>query len=494
MKIDSLAFIVFLPTVFILYRLFPSRLRWFVLLVASYIFIGFSAPVLAFVAFAVTFVTFFSAKKIEDAVEKTTKKIFLAVSVITSIGVLFIYKYLEFFANEIIAFINFVGLAVDDLTLNLIIPVGISFFSLRAISYSVDVYRKRMVPEKHFGYYALYLCFFPTLLVCPIEKPAEFISQLKAKKPFAGYDGALALKLLTCGFFKVIVVARQVAIIVDRVYSGIGSIDVNLMNGFTVLLATALFAIQIYCDFSGYYDIAVGCSLLFGIKLSENFRAPYLANGIKDFLNRWNISVNAWFKEYVYDPVNGNSESGIKRYFSLAVVFLLGGLWYGAGWTFLILGAAVFALFVLGDIVEQPRIKFFDRIGAKSDGKMIRVLKRIWLTLVMLIFAMLIRAEDMKDLGLLLKTLFTGWGAISLSASINAVGMSLISVLTTAISVYAAILLDKQIAMKKNDLRYNSAVRAERLQAYTVVTWTIVIAFLIILVSNGMGMYPYFNF
>ncbi len=493
MDIISLAFLLFLPITLILYRIFPARLRWFVLLVAGYVFLGIYNPLSLLAIILITLVTYICARKIESEIETTKKRFYLILSTVVSVGSLIAYKYFDFFVDEIIKFISIFGISLRSVTLNLVIPIGISFIALRSIAYTVEVFRKKIKPEKHFGYYSLYLSFFPTLFAGPIEKPAEFIEQLKLKKPFAGYDGARGLKLLGVGFFKIAVVSRQVAFYVDLVYSNVGSINANLMNGFTVFLSTVLFMAQIYCDFSGYCDIAAGCSALMGIKLSTSYNAPYLANGINDFLYRWNITVNNWFDSYVLQPIKGEGESKIKKYIAIAVACLLGGLWYGAEWSFIVLGATVGAMIILSELLAPFGAKVLNSFGLKPEGKLVKAVKRLFMIFLSFVFAMLVRADDIVDFGRLFATLLAGWSGVSLATSLSEIGMTMLTLVTVLASIYSVVLLDKQISLEKDKLRLNSVARAERVQAYTVLGWAIAIAFLMLLVSDT-GIYQYFVF
>ena len=457
-------------------------------------FFGFYNPVLVFVLIGITFFTYVFARKIDDSIETVVKKVFLVLSIILSIGVLFVFKYFNAVSQGVVNILNIFSLGLDDIYLNLIVPLGVSFFTLRAVAYVVDVYRKKMPPEKHIGYYALYLAFFPTLLAGPIEKPAEFIDHLKKKKPFAGYDAANGLKMLAIGFFKVTVVSRQVSVYVDRIFASANQADVNITNGFVTLLGILMFIMQIYCDFSGYANIGVGCASLMGIRVSENFRAPYLAGGIRELQSSWNVSVNSWFNDYVYQPICKDSASVVKRYVALVIVFLLGALWYGSDLTFLLFGAINLVLFIVAELTDSLRANIVKMMKIKRDNFFLKLIKRVVLFIIVVIMAALFRAEDMESFGIIMSNLFGGWAGINIGDTLSALGMSVITLVTIVISSVAAIMLDYQIVRNANDLRISNKLRVERAQVYLVLAWAVLIAFIMLLATGISNGYVYFVF
>lgn len=490
MTFASLEFLVFLPIVLLLYRIFPSKLRWFVLLVGSYVFCGLYDVAVLIAIVSVTLISYICARKIESAIETVVKKVYLGISVVASVAILFVYKYFGFFAEGFNGLTAAIGLGIPDLELDLIVPIGISFFTLRTIAYTVDVFRKKQLPEKHIGYYALYVSFFPTLLAGPIEEPSGLIEQLKAKKPFAGYDAAYGFKMLAVGFFKLVVASRLVSGYADTVFANTNTIDFNLMNGFTVLFGAIMFAVQIYCDFSGMCDIGTGCAALMGIKLFESYHAPYLANGVTDLHHRWNISVTNWFERYVYEPMGGKSSSGVKRFLKLGLVYLLAGLWYGSGVTFILFGLMHLVLRIIEEIIEKPNK---EKKPEFINKKLYKFFKRIVLAVAVIVSLILLRSDDLKSFGILVTTLFTGWGGIDFIGSMNAIGVSVISLVTVIAAIYTVVTLDRQITLKRNELRYDEALRPERAHAYIVLCWAVAIAWLILLTA-GAGGYEYFKF
>ena len=338
MVFNSFTFLLFFPIVFLMYKLIPLKYRWVMLLVVSYYFYMRWQPDLIYLILFTTAVSYGCAIMIDRTESQKKKKAYMIVAVVASLSVLFFFKYFNFLAENVELVFDFIGIPVDDLTLNLILPVGISFYTFQTLSYVIDVYRGSMPAERHFGYYALYVSFFPQLVAGPIERPENLLPQLKTKNPFNGAQAVMGLKMMMVGFFKKIAVADQISRYVDAVYNNIATADASLLNGFTVSLATVLFAFQIYCDFSGYTDIAIGCSAVMGIKLMQNFNNPYTATNIKDVWRRWHISLTSWFTDYIYIPLGGSRCSKRRHYFNIFMVFLISGIWHGAAWTFIFWG------------------------------------------------------------------------------------------------------------------------------------------------------------
>ncbi len=493
MKFDLLQFLIFLPIVLILYRIFPQKLRWFVLLCASCVFFAYYTPSLTLLLLAISLVTYVFARKTYSAYERVMKKVYTAIPIVLICALLFVFKYFNFVVGGFSNLLSSIGIGLGDFSINIIVPVGISFLTLRAISYLVDVYRGKIKPEKHFGYLALYIFFFPIMLAGPIERADSLIPQLKAKKPFAGYDAAFGLKMLACGFFKKVALSNQIAVYVDTVFASSDSVNLQLINGFTVLLASVMLVIQIYCDFSGYYDIALGCAALMGIKLTKNFDAPFSALGVRDLHNRWNITLNDFLRDYIYLPIAGSEPSKVRYYLTLALVFLLYGLWYGSGWSFVLFGAVHFAVRVIAELTENSRAKMRKRLGSKADGILIRGAKRLMIFAYIMLSVMIMRAENLRVFGRLMAKIFAGWSGFTFSGALSALGMTPLTLATVILTIYVVSLLDKQI-VNKNELSLGEPLKAERGQAYVTVCWAILFAWILLLVSGEIGAFAYFVF
>lgn len=335
MLFNSFAFAVFLPIVFILYWALPHRFRWLLLLVSSYYFYMSWNPKYIFLILGTTIVSYLAAILIESTQKQRMKKLYLSFAVVICIGVLFLFKYFNFFADSFCSVLNAFSINVHPITLKLLLPVGISFYTFQTMSYAIDVYRGNVKAEKHFGYYATFISFFPQLVAGPIERTNNLLPQIKGKHIFNYQKASDGLKLMLWGYYKKLVIADTLAIYVDKVYN-----QLDNYNGFALVIAAFFFTLQIYCDFSGYSDIAIGTAKLLGIDLMKNFDSPYFSKTIKEFWSRWHISLSTWFRDYVYIPLGGNRCSKVRHNLNLLVTFTVSGLWHGANWTYIIWGCA----------------------------------------------------------------------------------------------------------------------------------------------------------
>ena len=351
MLFNSLPFLIFFPCVFVLYYALPFRLRKYMLLIASYYFYMCWKPEFIVLILLSTLVDYFCGLGMVRYPGR--KRWLLATSLVMNLGLLFFFKYLNFFGETLTALCRAVSIPFSAPALNIILPVGISFYTFQTLSYTIDVYKGRLKPERDFVTFALFVSFFPQLVAGPIEKASNLLPQLKVEHPFDYKNVTWGAKLMVWGFFKKMVVADQLAVlIVDPVYLHLGDYE-----GGILIVATCAFAFQIYCDFGGYSDIARGCARMMGIRLMENFRRPYFAVSVTDFWRRWHISLTSWFREYIYIPLGGNRRGAAKKCLFVWITFTLSGLWHGAEWSFVLWGVLYALLmdleFLLG--VGKPR-------------------------------------------------------------------------------------------------------------------------------------------
>ncbi len=331
MLFNSLAFAIFLPIVFGLYWALPHRLRWAVLLLSScYFYMSWNAKYIILILFT-TIVSYISAILMERFSLK--RKVLLLLTLSVSLGILFIFKYFNFVSESFSQICRLLSIPIHSVTLKLILPVGISFYTFQTLSYVIDVYKGKVKAEHHFGKYAAFITFFPQLVAGPIERTENLLHQINEKHFFDYEQAAYGMKLMAWGFFKKLVIADNLAVFVDLIYGNVSS-----YQGFSLILATVFFSIQIYCDFSGYSDIAIGTARLFGIELMTNFRSPYFSGTVKEFWSRWHISLSTWFRDYIYIPLGGNRKGRIRQYTNLMITFFASGAWHGANWTFLMWG------------------------------------------------------------------------------------------------------------------------------------------------------------
>lgn len=260
-------------------------------------------------------------------------KIILILSFILCIGVLFFFKYFNFFTENIALLLQKFSMPLQPFTLKLALPIGVSFYIFQTISYLTDVYRGEIRAERDFGIYAVYISFFPKVMQGPIERGKKLLPQLHARHAFQSEQACYGLKLMAWGYFKKLVLADSLSVYVNQVYN-----DLPAYKGFSLVLATFFFAIQLYCDFSGYTDIALGSARLLGINLTQNFKAPYFASSIKDFWGRWHISLSSWLKDYIYIPLGGNRVGKVRHALNIMITFLVSGLWHGASWNYILWG------------------------------------------------------------------------------------------------------------------------------------------------------------
>ncbi|MFY0672455.1 MAG: MBOAT family protein [Bacteroidia bacterium] len=334
MLFNSIEFLIFLPIVLVCFYVLPHKYRWIFMLIASYFFyMSWKVEYIALII-ASTLIDFFSAQQIEKANTNSKKKVFLALSICSNLGLLFVFKYFNFAVASPNSLFDLIGVESSFPVHELLLPVGISFYTFQTLSYTIDVYYKRQKAETHIGHFALYVSYFPQLVAGPIERFSRLSNQLKAQVNLQYENIANGLRLILFGFFLKMVIADNLSVYVDDVYASPES-----YGGFDVALAMIFYSLQIYCDFHGYSSIAIGTALLFGVKLMNNFSTPYLATSIKEFWERWHISLSTWFRDYLYIPLGGNKVKIERWAVNIFIVFAVSGLWHGANWTFVIWGS-----------------------------------------------------------------------------------------------------------------------------------------------------------
>jgi len=479
MLFNSFSFAVFMPIVFILYWALPHRFRWVLLLIASYYFyMSWNANYVVLIL-GTTFVSYITALLLEKTNNPTLKKICLAAAAIISLGVLFFFKYFNFFQDSVIALFNAFAIQLHPVTLNLLLPVGISFYTFQTLSYVVDVYNGSVPAEHHFGKYATFISFFPQLVAGPIERTSNLLPQIKKEHHFNYEKASYGMKLMVWGFFKKLVIADVFASYADKIYNSPDS-----FKGFALILGTLFFTIQIYCDFSGYSDIAIGCAKLLDIDLMQNFKSPYFSASIKEFWSRWHISLSTWFKDYVYIPLGGNRRGSFRTSLNLIITFLVSGLWHGANWTFVIWGGIHGVLQVIEkNVFKNTAIKKF------SLGWMLRVILVFCICSFAWIF---FRANSFTDAAMIISNLFFGLdaGIINyLTTGVHAVGLTLKTITPMVISVLILIVYDF-FSLKTDVIKWISSKHI--VIRYSVYLFMLV--FIILFRASGEAVFVYFQF
>jgi alginate O-acetyltransferase complex protein AlgI len=333
MSFVDLRFLLFFPVVALLNVLLPHRYRWMMLLVASYTFYMAWKPEYGLLLFLITSIDFFAGRFMSKTDNDARRRMYLIMSLVGNLGLLFYFKYFNFVFESFSYVLGAFGSSASIPVLHVLLPIGISFHVFQSLSYTIDVYRRRVEPVSHFGKFALYVSFFPQLVAGPIERPQRLLKQFFENRQFDLHKAQEGVLLVIWGYFKKLVIADNIAPLVNAVYD-----DPTGFPGPSLAIATVLFAYQIYCDFSGYSDIARGTAKILGYDLMKNFDRPYASKSIGEFWRRWHISLSTWFRDYVYMPLGGSLGTAQKTSKNLMVTFLLSGLWHGANWTFVLWG------------------------------------------------------------------------------------------------------------------------------------------------------------
>ena len=336
MLFNSLGFGIFLPIVFLLYWLVTNKnlkAQNLLLLLSSYFFYACWDWRFLFLLIFSTGLDFYTGIKLDNSQNQGAKKFWFWLSIIVNLGFLLVFKYFNFFAESFGSLINTMGFNVNPWTLKVILPVGISFYTFHGLSYVIDIYKCRIKAERNFIDYSVFVSFFPLLVAGPIERATHLLPQIKKKRMFNYPYAVLGLKQILWGLFKKIVIADQCAEFSNLIFN-----NSDNYGGVTLILGAVFFAFQIYGDFSGYSDIAIGTAKLFGIDLLRNFSFPYFSRDIAEFWRRWHISLSSWFRDYLYIPLGGNKGGSIRKCFNTVIIFTVSGFWHGANWTFIFWG------------------------------------------------------------------------------------------------------------------------------------------------------------
>ena len=512
MTFNSIPFLIFYPVVLIGYlltRVMPEKiganLRWIFLLAASYFFYMYTQPTLIVLILFTTLVSWICSLIIEninlrlaagelseDRVKRAErqKKLCLTLTLVTSLGVLFFFKYFNFLCESVLGIAGAISGESYNFALNLILPVGISFYTFQTLSYAIDVYRGSIKTERHFGYYALFVSFFPQLVAGPIERPDNLLPQLKQKMPISREDVAYGIRKMVLGFFKKIVVADLISVYVNAIYNEVDTLETIPALG--VIIATALFAVQIYCDFSGYTDIAIGCARIMGIRLMKNFDHPYTAQTIKEFWNRWHLSLSTWFRDYLYFPLGGSRCAKWKHLRNIAIVFMVSGLWHGAAWTYVIWGALHAGYQVVGTLTIKSRDNLIRKMGLKPNGLLVSNLRRVG-TFLLVDFAWLFfRANTTGDMVKLLSALVSpkSW-SIGWSESLDILGLTASGILLTILSIAVLYFVDRLVLHhEEKDGSRHLVARG----AIVTLVWIVAFAWTYLMANDLTSTFIYFQF
>ena len=475
MLFNSMLYAVFLPVVFILYWLSPSKIRVMLLFLASYYFyMSWNYKYIALI-FATTVISYSTGLFLQHFENIRIKKAIVFAAILFCLGILFVFKYFNFVSDTIAFVCARLSLPVHPATLNLVLPVGISFYTFQTIGYIIDIYRGDMKAERNFIAYATFISFFPQLVAGPIEKAENLLPQIKAVKSFDYEKATYGLKLMAWGYFKKLAIADIVSVYVDSAYTSLSN-----RTSLDSLIAIFFFSFQIYCDFSGYSDIAIGTAKLFNIDLIQNFDCPYLAVNIKDFWHRWHISLSSWFRDYLYIPLGGNRCSKFRKHLNLLITFLVSGLWHGADWKYVIWGGIHGILQVISDCFSQYSRKLYSCTVIAQ-----RVLTFVMVSFVWVFF----RAGNLEEAWYQIANVFRAFRDPS-SLTYQTLGLTGVNAMRIAIALLILILYD--LASLKTDVIQQITAKRTivRWSVYLILIWLI----LMLMPNVGHSEFVYFQF
>lgn len=479
MVFNSIQFLVFLPIVFLLYWLVFKPVRWqnVLIVVASYVFYGWwDWRFLGLIAFT-SLCSFASGVMIERC--QRYGKAISAANIVINLLILGFFKYFNFFADSFAQAMNSLGWHCDYPTLNIVLPVGISFYTFQALSYSIDVYRRKLPASHSLIDVMAFISFFPQLVAGPIERATHLLPQFQRPRTFSPTEATRGMRQMLWGLFKKMIVADTCGMIVDRMWE-----DYASNSGFALLLTTVLFAFQIYADFSGYSDIAIGCARLFGIELTTNFKVPYFSRSIREYWRRWHITLMNWFTEYVYFPLGGSHGSKARTIINTIIVFALSGLWHGANWTYVVWGLYNAVLFI--PLIITGRGRYKDTVAA---GKKLPSLKEAGLILITFALAAfgleIFRAPSMSD--------FFGFMSTMFSPSLFEVAFG--DKIKVALANCALMLIVEWIYREK-PFALDFGTSPQGILRYRAVRWTIyIVLFVYTVIMSGLhSNFIYFQF
>lgn len=396
MSFTSINFLLFVFVVVILNYLTPQKWRWVLLLTASYYFYLNWQPIYAILLVVTTIITYVCSLQLYKEKRNNKRKLICIIACVLPLCSLAVFKYYNFITNNVTGVLSYLHLYIEMPKLNLLMPIGISFYTFTSIGYIIDIYRRKYQPETHFGIFALFISFFAQISSGPIPRGEQLIPQLRQPENIS-YDNIMGgLRAMVWGFFMKLCVANRLGIYVDVIY---GNIDHH--NGGSLLLAAILYAIQIYCDFAGYSLVAIGVARMLGIELMDNFRRPYFSTSIKEFWSRWHISLSTWFRDYVYIPLGGNRVSKKRNLLNLILTFLVSGLWHGASWNYILWGG----LHGTGQSIEK--LVQGNKKWESDNNILLKCLKIFAIFIVICLLWVFFRLQTLNEIQVFLCKIFT---------------------------------------------------------------------------------------
>ena len=438
MLFNSLEFLLFFIVVTAIYFILPHKFRWVHLLAASCYFYMAFVPIYIVILAGTIIIDYIAGIYIEKASGKK-RRLFLIISIISNIGVLAVFKYYNFFIDNINDVIHVSGSGTSLPYLKMLLPIGLSFHTFQAMSYTIEVYRGNQKAEKHFGIYALYVMFYPQLVAGPIERPQNMIHQFYEKHHFNNNDFFIGFKMILWGMFKKVVIADRLAILVNQVYSNVPNHNATML-----FLAVLFFAVQIYCDFSAYSSIALGCARVMGFRLMINFKTPFNSKTVSEFWTRWHISLYSWFKDYLFTPITIDKRNWGKWavVFATLFTFLLSGFWHGAGWNFIFWGGLTGLFIVMEFLLGIKTVKL-------NKSKYKRVAGVLYVFFVFSFVQVFFRSKNISEaFGIIRKIFSNQWGGLQDEEIFSKFSLILSFILIALLFLFEYKFIDKLIETK----------------------------------------------
>jgi D-alanyl-lipoteichoic acid acyltransferase DltB (MBOAT superfamily) len=472
MLFNSLDFAIFFPIVFVLYWVVARHklARNIHLLAASYFFYGWWDWRFLFLIIISSLVDYLVGYHLHQSEDKVRRKVLLGISLLVNLGFLVYFKYTNFFIETFVDSFRLFGKTLEVSTLNIVLPVGISFYTFQTLSYTIDIYRRQLKPTKDFVAFFTFVAFFPQLVAGPIERASHLLPQFSKIYTFNYQLVKSGLLLMAFGLFKKMVIADRLAVLVNQVYN-----SPLEYHGYEVIVATVFFAFQIYCDFSGYSDIAIGLARTMGFDLMKNFDSPYFSKSITEFWRRWHISLSTWFRDYVYIPLGGNRKGTFRTYLNLFLVFLVSGLWHGAAMTFVIWGAIHGLIVMLEKGLYPVRARMYNALGIRRDSLSNKLIfSGITFSIVCLSW-IFFRANNLNDAFLIIRSSFIANYEGITYGGLYKLGLDTVEFWVAIISI-AVLLLFDIFHKRKSAAKWLSSQNAVfRYLAYTAIVFVIIL-------------------
>ena len=491
MNFNSAEFLFYFPIVIIVHWLLPYKARKYWLLAASYFFYMYWNPILVTLLLFSTAVDYFCSLGM-DKFRGNAKvmKALLLTSIIMNLGLLFTFKYADFFGDTVNSFCAMLGIGYRVPELNLILPVGISFYTFQTMSYTIDVYRGDYHAERDPITFALYVTYFPQLVAGPIERPQDLMPELKREHHFNWDDLTAGLRLMVSGFFRKCVIADTCGIFANQVF---GNIEGS--NSLALILGAVLFCLQIYCDFSGYSEIASGAARMMGVRLTKNFNQPWLAVSYTDYFRRWHITLNRWFTEYVYIPLGGSRRGLPRKMVNMFIVFSLSGLWHGANWTYVLWGLHAAFLLTFESFTLKPTVRFLENRGVNMNHPVVVLIRRCLMLPHYIVAGILFRCDTFEQIGQYFTGIFNGlgFGNAYFQAAFDALGLNWLGVLQLALSFVILVKLGDWGNYDLPGAKTNHG-SAQRLSAVVYGIVIIALCWISLLATHDVAEFAYFQF